>query len=147
MSRYKSTHNLFNNMLKKNLEYKFILIISMLVFCLIFFYIIYLDEFITIPKCFFYDKLQIYCWGCGATRAVYSLLSGNILKSLYYNPFILYLIVADIWYLITEGISIALNLENKFCIKNINFYVYVGFLILILNWIIKMIMFFNGHYI
>lgn len=147
MSRYKSTHNLFNNMFKKNLEYKFVLIISMLVFCLTFFYITYMDEFIIMPKCFLYRTFGIYCWGCGATRAVYSLLSGNILKSISYNPFILYLIVANLWYLITEGIAIALNLKNKFCIKNINFYVYVGFLILILNWIVKMIMLFNGYYI
>ena len=134
-------------MLKKNLEYKCILLISVLVFGSTIFYVIYLDEYISIPKCFLYEKFGINCWGCGATRAVYSLLSGNILKSLYYNPFILYLIVADLWYLVTEGIALALNIKNKFCVKNINFYVYVGFLILILNWIIKMVMFFNGHYI
>lgn len=146
MSRYQSTHDLFNDMFEKKLEYKCILIISIFVFCLTFFYTIYLDEFITIPKCFFYDKLQIYCWGCGATRAVYNLLNGNILMSIYYNPFILYLLCADLWYLLTEGIAIIFKLKNRVCIKNINFYIYFGFFILIFNWIIKMLMLFNGHY-
>lgn len=133
-------------MFKKNLEYKFIFIISMLVFLLAIFYINFLDEFISIPKCFFYEKFEIYCLGCGATRAVYSLVAGDILKSIYYNPFILYLLVVDIWYLITEGISIILKRKNKLCIKNINFHINMGFLILILNWIIKMIMLLNGYY-
>ena len=133
-------------MFKKNLEYKCVFIISMLVFCLFLFYIMYLNKFIVIPKCFFYKKFGIYCLGCGATRAVYSLSSGDILKSIYYNPIILYLLVVDSGYLITEGISIVLKCKNKFYIKNINFYIYIGFLILILNWIIKMVMLFYGHH-
>lgn len=131
--------------IKNNLEYICILTASLLVVGLIFIYTMYLNKFIKIPECFLYEKFGIYCIGCGSTRAVYSLLKGKILQSIYYNPFILYLVVVDFWYLITEEISKIFKCKNKFCIKNINFYVYVGLLILIMNWIIKMIMLFNGN--
>lgn len=39
--------------------------------------------------CPWHDILKIYCPTCGMTRAVYSLLNGNIPESLRYNPFLL----------------------------------------------------------
>ena len=37
------------------------------------------------PKCIFYKLSNIYCPGCGATRATYEMLHGNILASLHNN--------------------------------------------------------------
>ena len=126
--------------IKNNLEYILILFTTILIILFTTFYIKHLKEFIKIPRCILYEKTEIYCLGCGATRAVYSLISGDILKSIYYNPFILYIITIDGWYLITESISKILKKKNKFFIKNINLYLYLGILILILNWLIKIIM-------
>lgn len=38
------------------------------------------------PDCTFLTITHMYCPGCGGTRALFSMLSGNIMKSLYYNP-------------------------------------------------------------
>lgn len=38
------------------------------------------------PGCFFKSTLGIDCPGCGMTRAFFSLLKGNLMESLAYNP-------------------------------------------------------------
>lgn len=44
--------------------------------------------------CLFRFFTGLYCPGCGGTRAVKALLSGKILRSLYFHPFVLYVVVA-----------------------------------------------------
>ncbi|MBR1737308.1 MAG: DUF2752 domain-containing protein [Firmicutes bacterium] len=39
-----------------------------------------------LPECDIYKRTHVLCPGCGNTRAVYSLLNGDILTSLRYNP-------------------------------------------------------------
>lgn len=129
---------------QKDWTYICIFIGTLIIIFLATFYIIYLDKFIKIPECAVYKTFGIYCPGCGATRAVYSLYHGKILKSIYYNPIILYLVVTDFWYLITEGIAKILKKENKFFIKNIKIYLYLALIILAINWAIKLLMVFNG---
>lgn len=46
-----------------------------------------------LPGCVFYKKYHLFCPGCGGTRAVLYLLQGNILKSFFYHPFVLYAVV------------------------------------------------------
>lgn len=36
--------------------------------------------------CFFRTRFQLYCPGCGGTRALVALLQGDLLRSLQYNP-------------------------------------------------------------
>lgn len=42
------------------------------------------------PGCVFQRLFGIYCPGCGGTRAVFALLRGDILLSLYYHPLVPY---------------------------------------------------------
>lgn len=44
-------------------------------------------------RCAFSRLLHLYCPGCGGTRAVKALLTGHPLRSLVYNPIVLWLIV------------------------------------------------------
>lgn len=43
--------------------------------------------------CIIRDIFNIYCAGCGGTRAYYYLIRGRFLTSLLYNPFVLYTVV------------------------------------------------------
>lgn len=43
--------------------------------------------------CLFHIITGAYCPGCGGTRAVISLIHGNILKSILYHPFVFYTVV------------------------------------------------------
>lgn len=129
---------------KKDWTYASVLIGTLIIICLVICYIIYISKFVKIPQCSFYKTFGLYCPGCGATRAVYSLYAGKILQSVYYNPLIMYLVIVDLWYLITEGIAKTLKKENKFFVKNIRIYLYLALIILILNWGIKIIMLNKG---
>lgn len=44
-------------------------------------------------RCQFYEKTSLYCPGCGATRALHFLLKGNVLKSVYYHPIVLFAVM------------------------------------------------------
>lgn len=58
-----------------------------------------MQVFVHIPVCPFYDKLHLYCPGCGNTRSVMALLRGDILASLRYNitP-VLLVVLGGLWY-------------------------------------------------
>lgn len=131
-------------MQKKKYTYEIILAVTILILLLSIIYISYLREILVIPKCIIYEKFGIYCLGCGCTRAVYSLYNGNILKSIYYNPLIVYIILIVLGYLITEGIAKITKKENKIMTKNINVYIFIGLALLIINWIVKLIMAYKG---
>lgn len=54
------------------------------------------------PGCPIYQYLGIWCPGCGFTRSVNSLLEGNFLKSLYWNPMPLYSITLWALFMLEE---------------------------------------------
>lgn len=59
----------------------------------IFYYIIYhfgLEQYF---ECRFMANFGIPCPGCGATRAVWFLLHGQILSSIYYYPLVVYTVI------------------------------------------------------
>ncbi|MBQ7567946.1 DUF2752 domain-containing protein [bacterium] len=51
------------------------------------------------PKCVLYQLTGLYCPGCGATRAVYSLLRGDLYHAWRYNP----LLIASLPFLLWWG--------------------------------------------
>ncbi len=59
----------------------------------------------TIP-CLFHLLTGYYCPGCGGTRAVFFLFHGNLLRSLYYHPLVVYVTVLSLWFLLDEGLSL-----------------------------------------
>lgn len=40
----------------------------------------------TVSGCWIYSTYQVYCPGCGGTRALTALAHGHLLRSAYYNP-------------------------------------------------------------
>lgn len=86
--------------------------------------------------CIFENITGYYCPGCGGTRSVIYLLKGNLVKSIYYNIFATY---AALLYIIFMG-SHTLAFITKGTIKGLkfrNWFIYVGIILLILQWILK----------
>ena len=123
---------------EKNLnDYVYIsVIITVLV--LIMFYIIYvLIGKPPIFNCWIYENFGIYCPGCGCTRALINLFQGNIIKSLYYNPTVLYAVIVLIIYLVGNTIAKVLKKDSKYILKYTPILIYVGIFILISTCIVK----------
>lgn len=84
--------------------------------------------------CVFQMLTGLYCPGCGGTRALWFLLHGDILKSLWYHPLIPYMAGILIWWMISE--------VRKRCFGKRGFLLHrwmiiCGILITVIQWIWK----------
>ena len=86
--------------------------------------------------CMFQQITGLYCPGCGGTRAVKALFKGKFLLSFCYHPLVIYGTAVTIMFMIsyalyrkTKNEKYHLYLENR--------YVYVGLLILTVNFLVK----------
>ncbi len=71
-----------------------------------------LQRIAVIPSmpCIIHDVMHIYCPGCGGTRAMFALLQGHVLESLYYNPAVVLGVALGLHYEL--GIIITLIKKN-----------------------------------
>jgi hypothetical protein len=63
------------------------------------------------PACLFHKVTGLYCPGCGGTRAFVYLIHGHPLLSLWYHPFVLYMVFALVYYICT-GVRKAVFLRK-----------------------------------
>ena len=94
------------------------------------FYLTVGRQIIQIPSCVIYEKTGFYCPACGGTRAVYALLQGDFLQSLWYHPVVIYSLAGYLFYLLTET---AARLFTGFPILPVRFwkgFLYGGLLLL-----------------
>jgi hypothetical protein len=54
--------------------------------------------------CWFFQVLQLYCPGCGGTRAVIALAHGHLLQSLYYHPAVMFAAASAGGYLVSQTV-------------------------------------------
>ena len=118
----------------KNINYLFygILLTSLV---LLFTYIL-CHKFIIIPECIFFSKFNIYCPGCGCTRAFKSMIKFNFVQSLIYNPTVIYYTSIILLYVFTSMI-LKKDISAKI---NIKLLFYFGVIILIITCIVKNIL-------
>lgn len=86
--------------------------------------------------CLFHLLTGLYCPGCGGTRAVKYLLTGHPVLSLCYHPLVLYGAAV----LAGEVVIAALARKTgprKWHMRHQNALVYIGVVILIVNWVFK----------
>jgi len=57
-----------------------------------------------VPECWVYRLWHVYCPGCGGTRAVIALLRGQLLRSLYYHPAVLFTVGSVAAYLCSQTV-------------------------------------------
>lgn len=91
--------------------------------------------------CMLLYSTGIYCPGCGGTRAVWELLQGNILKSLYYHPFVPYCALLYGWFMISHTADRLSHRRFSIGLKFRNAYLYVGLGIILLNWSLRNLFF------
>ena len=119
-------------------DYVYISVIITIIIMIVFYIIYLLIGKPDIFHCSIYDKFGIYCPGCGCTRALVYLFQGDILKSLYYNPTVLYTVIVLIIYVSTTTIGKLLKKNNsKYVLKYRPIFIYIGIFILIGTCIVK----------
>ncbi|HEY5560911.1 MAG TPA: DUF2752 domain-containing protein [Clostridiaceae bacterium] len=93
------------------------------------------------PSCIFRAFTGMYCPGCGATRATYALIHGNILLALKYNLFYM-LCIPFILYLLISLLDIKINGKS---IYKVNFYereAYIVMGVILGFWILRNVPYF-----
>lgn len=58
-----------------------------------------------LPACIFWRLTGFYCPGCGGTRALSALLSGRLLQSLVYHPFVPYSFGVGGYFMLTQTVQ------------------------------------------
>lgn len=123
-------------------DYVYIAVMLTLVVILIFFFVYKKLGSPDIFTCKIYEKWGIYCPGCGCTRALISLIQGDIIKSVRYNPTVLYSVVTTGVYVISTTVAKILKKEDsKYIMKYNPIYIYIGIAILIITCIVKNILY------
>lgn len=89
--------------------------------------------------CSIYRITGLPCPGCGGTRAVYYLFSGDLLQSFYYHPVVLFSVLAYLHFMLLyfSRKHIRKNISQKEI--HIEYYLYMFAAIIVVQWIIKMI--------
>lgn len=111
-----------------------------------------------LPPCYPYIRYGFYCPGCGGTRAVVAFCSGDIMKSIWYHPFVPYFAVLFLIFMVTHTLEALLGkpfnckcfkrgimTEKLIQIKGMrykNMYIFIGVGIILLQWIGKNIIWF-----
>lgn len=86
--------------------------------------------------CMFRFVTGLYCPGCGGTRAVKYLLTGQILKSLQYHPLVLYtalVVLAEA----ASAMAAKKTGKAKLYLGHEKLFIYLGVGIILMNWIVK----------
>ena len=91
-----------------------------------------------LPECAFFSTTGLYCPGCGGTRAVKSLLRGDLIRSFLYHPFVTYCLISYLAFMVYEFIKKHYKIFKK--VFPIEIVLYVGVGVLLLQWIIKVIL-------
>ncbi|MDD6380922.1 MAG: DUF2752 domain-containing protein [Lachnospiraceae bacterium] len=63
------------------------------------------------PACLFHKVTGLYCPGCGGTRAFLYLIHGHPLLSLWYHPFVIYMVFMLVYY-VYSGVKRAVFLKK-----------------------------------
>ena len=96
--------------------------------------------------CLFHSITGYYCPGCGGTRAITVLMQGEVLRSLYYHPLVIYGAILYLWFMITNTIEIVSKRRWRIGLRYRQWYVNVGIVILAINFIIKNVVLLIWHY-
>lgn len=90
--------------------------------------------------CLMWKLFGFYCPGCGGTRAVRALLAGDILKSLYYHPIVVYGAALYLWFMVSNTVELASRGRIAIGMKYRDRYLYVAVVIVAGQFIVRNIL-------
>lgn len=93
-------------------------------------------------ECVAWRYLGIYCPGCGGTRAVIALLHGQFLKSLWYHPIVMYVVVMYVCFMFSH----TLEKLHFPLVKGMHFHIWMIYampVILAVNVVLKNVLMFR----
>lgn len=90
-----------------------------------------------LPKCFFHITTGYYCPGCGGTRAIIYLFKGQLLKSFFYHPLVLYLAIVGGWFMISQTIERISASRIKIGMHFRTIYLWIAVILITVNFVIK----------
>ena len=93
-------------------------------------------------SCLLYTLFHVYCPGCGGTRAVFALLRGDVLLSLYYHPVVVYTVVMYAWYLISNTVQWLSKEKIRIGTNFKTWYGVVAIVIIVVNWVVRNVLLF-----
>ena len=90
-----------------------------------------------IPPCIFHKVTGFYCLGCGGTRAVFALVRGNVIKSLFYHPFVVYTALVGGWFMISQTIERVTKGKVQIAMHFRMIYIWIGVALAVINFLWK----------
>jgi len=87
--------------------------------------------------CALHSLTGFYCPGCGGTRAAMALLSGKLIQSFYYHPFIVYVAALYAWFMLSHTMEIVSGGKWKIGMMYRPAYLFAGAGIVVLNCIVR----------
>ncbi|MCM1189109.1 MAG: DUF2752 domain-containing protein [bacterium] len=96
-------------------------------------------KFLPAGFCVFSTVFGMYCPGCGGTRALAALLHGRILLAVWYHPLVPYAAVMYLGFMVSQGLC-RLSRGKIRGWKFHNWYLWVGVILICVNFIFKNIL-------
>lgn len=92
-----------------------------------------LDIAQVLGQCSFHRFTGLYCPGCGGTRAMRALFSGNMVASFVYHPFVIYIALFGGWFMISQTIERISKGRIKIAMHFRDVYMWIALAIIIIN--------------
>ncbi len=95
------------------------------------------SEYKDIFSCVLYEWSGILCPGCGGTRALYHLFSGNLLVSFKYHPAVITVILFYFQFMLLYLCRKYIFIKTRNKEIHIEYYSYALVAVIIIQWLIK----------
>ena len=93
------------------------------------------------PPCLLHSLTSLYCPGCGGTRAFIAFTHGQMLKSIYYHPLVLYTVICLVWILLKQAIRIISKGRVNILMPNSKVLIGIAAIIVIVNCLLRNILY------
>ena len=98
----------------------------------------------TVSRCWLWEHWHVYCPGCGGTRAIMSLLRGDVLTSFVLHPLVPYAAAVGGWFMLTQTIQRISKGRLSVGMKYRDVYLWIALGLVAANFLVKNILLING---